>query len=164
MMMAAPVPRSGQIAPNRPSENRLFLGFAPRVLRTHRHAPERQLAQQFVDRALVKPDSKLLRNPQLQIDTAPADHTVPLKVRALRSRYGGFFHTRTRDSAPVAGRYLHGLAQAEESTFAAMAAVKAAARSSSSTSSATVHGATKRWWHRSVKTRTACWSASRRAA
>jgi SRSO17 transposase len=42
---------------------------------------------------------------------------------ALSSRYGGFFHTRTRDSAPVAGRYLHGLAQAEEGTFAAMAAV-----------------------------------------
>ena len=42
---------------------------------------------------------------------------------ALSSRYGGFFHTRARDSAPVAGRYLHGLAQAEECTFAAMAAV-----------------------------------------
>ena len=42
---------------------------------------------------------------------------------ALSSRYGGFFQTRARDSAPVAGRYLHGLAQAEECTFAAMAAV-----------------------------------------
>ena len=65
------------------AENRLFLGFALRVLRTHRHAPERQLAQQFAHRALVQSDSKLLRNPQLQIDTAPADHTIPLKVRAL---------------------------------------------------------------------------------
>jgi SRSO17 transposase len=42
---------------------------------------------------------------------------------SLSSRYGGFFQTRARDSAPVAGRYLHGLAQAEECTFAAMAAV-----------------------------------------
>jgi len=39
------------------------------------------------------------------------------------SRYGGFFRTRTRDSAAVAARYLSGLAQAEECTFASMAAV-----------------------------------------
>src|SRR5271157_544756 len=38
-------------------------------------------------------------------------------------RYGGFFGTRTRDSAPVAGRYLYGLAQAAVATFASMAAV-----------------------------------------
>ena len=38
-------------------------------------------------------------------------------------RYGGFFGTRTRDNAPVAGRYLHGLAQAAVATFASMAAV-----------------------------------------
>jgi hypothetical protein len=38
-------------------------------------------------------------------------------------RYGGFFRTRTRDNAAVAERYLQGLAQAEEATFATMATV-----------------------------------------
>ncbi len=38
-------------------------------------------------------------------------------------RYGGFFRTRTRDSAAVAQRYLNGLAQAEDCTFESMAAV-----------------------------------------
>ena len=38
-------------------------------------------------------------------------------------RYGSFFRTRGRDNAAVARRYLHGLAQAAEATFAAMAAV-----------------------------------------
>jgi SRSO17 transposase len=38
-------------------------------------------------------------------------------------RYGGFFQTRSRDNAAVAGRYLSGLAQARDCTFAAMAAV-----------------------------------------
>jgi SRSO17 transposase len=38
-------------------------------------------------------------------------------------RYGPFFRTRARDNAAVAGRYLHGLAQAAEATFASMAAV-----------------------------------------
>jgi SRSO17 transposase len=38
-------------------------------------------------------------------------------------RYGGFFRSRGHDNAPVAQRYLHGLAQAETATFAAMAAV-----------------------------------------
>ena len=38
-------------------------------------------------------------------------------------RYGGFFRSKTRDSATVAGRYLRGLAQAEDCTFAAMATV-----------------------------------------
>jgi SRSO17 transposase len=38
-------------------------------------------------------------------------------------RYGGFFRTRTRDNAAVAERYLQGLAQAEDATFAAMATV-----------------------------------------
>jgi SRSO17 transposase len=41
----------------------------------------------------------------------------------MTDRYGAFFRTRTRDSAAVAKRYLHGLAQAERCTFAAMAAV-----------------------------------------
>jgi len=39
------------------------------------------------------------------------------------SRYGRFFRTRTRDSAAVAARYLRGLAQAEDCTFASMASV-----------------------------------------
>ena len=39
------------------------------------------------------------------------------------SRYGRFFRTRTRDNAAVAARYLRGLAQAEECTFASMATV-----------------------------------------
>jgi len=39
------------------------------------------------------------------------------------SRYGRFFRTRTRDSAAVAARYLRGLAQADDCTFASMAAV-----------------------------------------
>ena len=38
-------------------------------------------------------------------------------------RYGGFFRSRGHDNVPVAQRYLHGLAQANEATFAAMAAV-----------------------------------------
>jgi hypothetical protein len=38
-------------------------------------------------------------------------------------RYGRFFRTRTRDSAVVAGRYLRGLAQADDCTFTAMASV-----------------------------------------
>ncbi len=37
--------------------------------------------------------------------------------------YGSFFRTRGRDNAPVARRYLHGLAQAAEATFASMATV-----------------------------------------
>jgi SRSO17 transposase len=39
------------------------------------------------------------------------------------SRYGQFFRTKTRDNAAVAGRYLRGLAQAENCTFASMATV-----------------------------------------
>ena len=39
------------------------------------------------------------------------------------SRYGRFFRSKTRDSAAVAGRYLRGLAQAGDCTFASMAAV-----------------------------------------
>jgi SRSO17 transposase len=35
-------------------------------------------------------------------------------------RYGPFFRTRGRDNAPVAARYLNGLAQAAEATFAAV--------------------------------------------
>lgn len=42
---------------------------------------------------------------------------------ALLQRYGGFFRTRTRDNAPVARRYLQGLAQAEDCRFAGMAGV-----------------------------------------
>ena len=38
-------------------------------------------------------------------------------------RYGAFFRSRGHDNAPVAQRYLHGLAQAEAATFAAMATV-----------------------------------------
>ena len=38
-------------------------------------------------------------------------------------RYGAFFRSRGHDNTPVAQRYLHGLAQAEAATFAAMAAV-----------------------------------------
>src|SRR3954462_733973 len=38
-------------------------------------------------------------------------------------RYGRFFRSRGHDNAPVAQRYLHGLAQAQAATFAAMAAV-----------------------------------------
>jgi SRSO17 transposase len=38
-------------------------------------------------------------------------------------RYGRFFRTKTRDCAAVAGRYLRGLAQADDCTFAAMATV-----------------------------------------
>lgn len=38
-------------------------------------------------------------------------------------RYGGFFRTRSRDSAAVAGRYLSGLAHARDCMFASVAAV-----------------------------------------
>ena len=38
-------------------------------------------------------------------------------------RYSLFFRTRAHDNAAVAQRYLHGLAQADEASFAAMAAV-----------------------------------------
>jgi SRSO17 transposase len=39
------------------------------------------------------------------------------------SRFGSFFRTRARDNAPVARRYLGGLAQAEDCTFESMATV-----------------------------------------
>ena len=39
------------------------------------------------------------------------------------NRYCHFFRTKTRDSAAVAGRYLCGLAQAADCTFASMASV-----------------------------------------
>jgi SRSO17 transposase len=39
------------------------------------------------------------------------------------NRYGRFFRSKTRDSAAVAGRYLRGLAQADDCTFASMATV-----------------------------------------
>jgi SRSO17 transposase len=42
---------------------------------------------------------------------------------SLIDRYGRFFRTKTRDCSAVAGRYLRGLAQAEDCTFAAMANV-----------------------------------------
>jgi SRSO17 transposase len=42
---------------------------------------------------------------------------------AFRDRYSRFFRTKTRDSAAVAGRYLQGLAQAKDCTFAEMADV-----------------------------------------
>jgi SRSO17 transposase len=42
---------------------------------------------------------------------------------AFIGRYGGFFRTKTRDCAAVAGRYLRGLAQAADCTFAGMATV-----------------------------------------
>ena len=42
---------------------------------------------------------------------------------ALIGRYGRFFRTRTRDNAAVAERYLNGLAQAHDCTFASMATV-----------------------------------------
>jgi SRSO17 transposase len=38
-------------------------------------------------------------------------------------RYGGIFRTKTRNSAAVVGRYLRGLAQAKDCTFASMATV-----------------------------------------
>jgi SRSO17 transposase len=38
-------------------------------------------------------------------------------------RQGVFFRTSTRDNKAVAGRYLHGLAQAQDCTFETMAAV-----------------------------------------
>ena len=92
----------------------------------------------------------------------------------LISRYSRFFRTRTRDSAAVAERYLSGLAQAEVCKFVSMAAVVeslppgltrgAAARSSSNTSSATRRGTTNRSLRKSVRTRTVCLAANRRAA
>jgi hypothetical protein len=42
---------------------------------------------------------------------------------AFVDRYGRFFRTKARDSAAVAGRYLCGLAQAGDGTFASMAIV-----------------------------------------
>jgi hypothetical protein len=54
-----------------------------------------------------------------------------------------------RDSAPVAGRYPHGLAQAEQGTFAAMAAVVEC-------------GCAQRFQH--FISNSPCWVASRRAA
>ncbi len=41
----------------------------------------------------------------------------------ILDRYGHFFRTRGRNNAAVAGRYLRGLAQAENCTFESMAAV-----------------------------------------
>ena len=42
---------------------------------------------------------------------------------AFQDRHGHFFRTRTRYNAAVARRHLRGLAQAEDCTFEAMAAV-----------------------------------------
>ena len=42
---------------------------------------------------------------------------------AIIGRYGRFFRNKTRDNAAVAERYLRGLAQAQDCTFAAMADV-----------------------------------------
>jgi SRSO17 transposase len=42
---------------------------------------------------------------------------------AMLGRYSGFFRTKTRDNATLAGRYLQGLAQAQDCTFAEMANV-----------------------------------------
>src|SRR3954447_8025633 len=46
------------------------------MLWPHRETAERQLAQQFADRALVQFNSKFLLDPLPQIDATPADHTV----------------------------------------------------------------------------------------
>src|SRR3954463_5361380 len=55
--------------------------------------------------------------------TASLIEDVAVAFGSFICRYGGFFRTRTRDNAAVAERYLQGLAQAEEATFAAMATV-----------------------------------------
>jgi len=41
----------------------------------------------------------------------------------FRDRYTRFFRTKTRDSAPIAGRHLQGPTQAEDCTFAEIADV-----------------------------------------
>jgi hypothetical protein len=53
------------------------------VLRTYRQPSERQLAQPLAHPALVQLDGKPLRDPQLQIDPAPAHHTVPREFPTL---------------------------------------------------------------------------------
>src|SRR6185312_12256611 len=62
-------------------ENRLRLGLGLRMLRSHREAPELQLAQPFADRALMHRDVEFGTNPLLKIHTAPAHHPVLFQVR-----------------------------------------------------------------------------------
>jgi hypothetical protein len=80
-------------------------------------------------------------------------------------RYGRFFRTKTRDSAAVAARYLRGLVQAEDGTFASMATVvnQGCAQQFQHFLSVIRLGNTNRFWLRSARTPTACWEASRPA-
>jgi hypothetical protein len=80
-------------------------------------------------------------------------------------RYRRFFRTRTRDCAAAAMRYLRGLAQAEDCTFAEMATVvdKGCAQQFQHFIS-NCHGITRRSWRKSAGTPTACWAASRPVA
>jgi hypothetical protein len=48
------------------------------MLRAHRQPPERQLVQQFADRALVQTDVEGCLDPLLQINAPPAHHPVAL--------------------------------------------------------------------------------------
>ena len=84
---------------------------------------------------------------------------------ALIDRYGRFFRTRTRDNVAVAGRYLSGLAQAEDCTLASMAAVVESGCEQQFqhfiSNSPWDHD---RWWRKSRLTRTVCWAASQQAA
>src|SRR3954465_8553911 len=55
--------------------------------------------------------------------TASLIEGVAVAFGSFIGRYGGLFRTRPRDNAAVAERYLQGLAQGGEATFAAMATV-----------------------------------------
>jgi hypothetical protein len=75
------------------------------------------------------------------------------------SRYGGFFRSKTRDSAAVAARYLRGLAQAQGKAAPSprwRAWLTRVARNSSSISSVIRRGITNLCWRRSARTRIAC--------
>jgi hypothetical protein len=65
------------------SENRLRLGVAPGMLRTHRQAPEGEPGQQLAHRALVQADPELARDPVPQVPAAPAHDAVAPEVRPL---------------------------------------------------------------------------------
>ena len=79
-------------------------------------------------------------------------------------RYGSFCRTRTRDNAAVAERYLQGLAQAEEATFATMATVvEQGCEQQFQHFISNSPWRPSRWWSRSAVTPIVCSVASRPA-
>src|ERR671928_512914 len=74
-------------------ESRLRGRVLLRVTRPRLQPGEMQAAQQLAPGTLMEGDGKLLPDPPLQVDTAPAHHAVALK---LRPPFDPFRHLRLR--------------------------------------------------------------------